>query len=65
MEVGDGQEVLGSALNPLLFSQELTLRTVAVSTGVIGDLKMTATVALIHMAAERSGPASLNGLHGP
>ena len=57
MEVLYGQEVLRSGFDPLLFSQELALWTVAVSTRVIGYLKMRAAVALIHMSAKRSSPA--------
>ncbi len=65
MEVRDGKEVLGSVLDPLVFSQGLTLWTVAVPAGVIGYLPMAAPVALIHMAAKGSGSAYLNGMHGP
>jgi len=63
MEVGNGQEILGPALNPLLFSQKLALWAMAVSAGVIGDLTMTAMVALVHMTAKGSCPADLNSMH--
>lgn len=65
MKIGDGQEVLRSGLDPLLFSQELALWAVAVSAGVVRYLKMLTTVALIHMAAKGRSPADFNGMHGP
>jgi hypothetical protein len=36
-----------------------------VAAGVIGYSQMTAVVALIDMASQKSRSATLNGLHGP
>lgn len=63
MEVRYGQQVLSSVLYPPVFSQELALGTVAVSAGVIRYPQMAAAVALIHMAAQGSSSAYLNGMH--
>src|SRR5262245_36125002 len=52
-------------LQPALLVQALTLRAVPVATGVVSDLLRPALFTLVHMPAQSSGTADLNGPHGP
>jgi hypothetical protein len=64
MKVRDREEVFTTGFDPLLFPEELAFRAMSVPTGVIGYHQMTAVVALIDMASQKSSPTSFNGLHG-
>ena len=48
---------------PALGGTGLALRTMAVATGVVGDLNLSAIFTAQHVAAERSTAALLNGAH--
>ena len=61
--VGDRQE-FGFALGqPLLRRRALTLRAVAVATGIVGDAFVRAVLAALDVAAQRRGPAGLDRRH--
>jgi hypothetical protein len=59
-----GEKILVSRFDPALFSEELAFGTMPVSAGVVGYTEMSAVVALIHMTAQISAPAHLDGAHG-
>ncbi len=58
--IGNRQLALGE---PLPRRRSLTLRAVAVATGIVGDARMGAVLAALDMAAERRGPAGLDRRH--
>ncbi len=63
MIIGDRQE-FGLALGqPLSGGCPLTLRAVAVATGVVGDARVGAILAALDVSAERRGPAALDRRH--
>src|SRR5215470_15159789 len=51
-------------LEPLGTVQRLTLRTVAIAAGVVGDTFLLALIALFDVAAQRSRAAKFNGPQG-
>ena len=66
MEICDGQKVLYSCFDPLLFLQGLTFGAVPVAARVVGCFHVAAIlrVALIPMAAKGRGSACLDCSHG-
>jgi hypothetical protein len=59
-------EDLGLALlDPLRPREGLALRAVAIAAGVVPDARVLAAVTLLHVAAERGGPALLDRPHHP
>ena len=64
MEVLDGEELLPSCLDPLLFLEELALRAVPVPAGVVGYLEVAALLALVDVSSQCGGPADLDSVHG-
>jgi len=63
VEVRHRQQVGTAIGDPLGARQALALRAVPVATAVIGDADEAAVTALLDMAAERCGPADLDGGH--
>jgi len=64
VEVMGGKEPFEPLLDPLDLAQSLALGTVAVAAGVVGDVKVAASVlAHIHMPTESLGSTLLDGLH--
>ena len=59
------EELTLARVEPALAGLRLTLRTVAIATGVVGDGPMPAGAAAIDMPAERGGPTARDGAqHG-
>jgi hypothetical protein len=52
-----------ACFQPALGGTGLTLRTVAVATGVVGDLDLRAAFTAEHVTTERGTAAALNGRH--
>jgi hypothetical protein len=65
MEVLHREKIRLSGLNPAGFVKALTLGTMAIPAGVVGNLLVTTFVALPEMAAERGGATSGDGLDDP
>jgi len=63
MEIGHGQEFGLAVGQPLLGSSGLTLRTVPVAAGVVGDAQVSAGLAAFDMAAQRRRSAALDRRH--
>jgi hypothetical protein len=63
VEVLDWKQLGLSRRQPLSTRQPLALRTMAIATGVIGDARCTAIVALLDMPAERRRPTRRDGTH--
>jgi len=63
MEIGNRQEIGDACVDPLLASSPLTLRTVAITAGIIGDARLAAVIAGIDMAAKPGCPASFYRSH--
>lgn len=61
MEVSDLQQVRLLGLNPAFLGQGLTLGTVAVAAGIVGDMRMPTMVALLYMSPQGGGAAVLDG----
>ena len=64
MEVLDGEKLFPPGLDPLLFFQELTLRTVPVPARVVGYLDMAALLALVDVSPHICRSADFDGMHG-
>ena len=65
VEVRAIEDVGLAPFNPLRSRQRLALRAVAIAAGVVPDAHVLAAVTLLHVAAERGGPALLNRTHHP
>ena len=65
MEIGHGQEFGLARGEPSRAGGPLTLRTMPVATGVVGDPRRAAIVAGLDMAAERRGATGLDRAHHP
>ncbi len=63
VEVRHGQQVGLAVAEPLRAGERLTLRTVPVTAGVIGDALMTAGVALFDVATQHCGTTLLDRTH--
>src|ERR1700730_4132902 len=63
MEVRHRKEVSLARGEPFLGGGALTLRTMAITTAVVGDDRVGAALAARHMAAERRRAAALDGAH--
>lgn len=63
VEIGDRQQVGLTRGEPLGSGWPLTLRTVPIATGIIGDPRHAAVVASLQVAAERLGPARHDRAH--
>jgi len=63
MVVIHGQQIIHTRIEPAFCDTTLTLRTVAVPAGVIGDLYLAAVPATQHMASQAGRSAALNGRH--
>src|ERR1700730_9791192 len=63
MEVRHRKEVSLARGEPFLGGGALTLRTMAITTAVVGDDRVGAALAARHMAAERRRAAALDGRH--
>src|SRR5712691_399561 len=61
MDVTRWEKLLATRCEPAIASSCLTLRAVAISTGVVGDGAMSAAGAFIEMSAERGGTTPRNG----
>jgi hypothetical protein len=61
MEIAGVEEFAFPCRQPALAGLRLTLRAVAISTGVVGDGLITTTRATIAMPAQRGGTAALDG----
>jgi len=61
MDVLRRKKFPATLFQPTFASSCLTLRAVAISTGVVGDGAMSAARALIEMSAERGGATPRNG----
>jgi len=64
MKIARREQFLFPGLKPSLFVQTLAFGTVTVAAGVIGDPQQTTMIAFIHMPAQFSSTADLNGMHG-
>ena len=64
MEIGDIQKMLPLLLDPLLFCNRLTFRTVTIPAGIVGDPRMTAVVTGVYVCAQNCRPAVNNTLCG-
>lgn len=66
VEVGNGQQLPGPGLDPLLLVEGLALGAVPISAGIVEVDLAIAGIAAKQMPAERSGPTELDGSHdGP
>ena len=65
VEVGDGQHLSLPLLEPAGARQRTTFRAMPIAAGIVADEVFAAMAALIDMAAERGGPADLDGAHHP
>lgn len=63
MEIGNRQKLGLMPLQPLSFSERLTLRAVTVAARVVADPAMATVVALIDVAAENGRSTHLDGMH--
>lgn len=63
MEVLDGEQFGLACRDPAGAGRALALRTMAIATGVIGDLLLAAVVALVEMTTSGGGAALLNVTH--
>ena len=63
VEIGNRQQVGFSRGEPRGSGWPLTLRTVPIAAGIIGDACRAAVVASLHVAAERLGPARHDRAH--
>jgi hypothetical protein len=63
MEVFNGKEVGLAIFQPLRTDQGLAFRAVPVAATVVGNALMSAVVALLNMAAESGGAATLDRAH--
>ena len=63
MEIADVKEILLLFLNPLFFSESLTLGTVTVTAGIVGNLGKAATAADVNVSAEFGGTAFGESIH--
>jgi hypothetical protein len=63
MEIRHRQQVGPTVGKPLGARQTLALRAVPVTAAVVGDAHHAAVIALLDMATERCGAASLDGGH--
>src|SRR5580693_4619991 len=63
MEVRHRKEISLARGEPFLGGGALTLRTMAITTAVVGDDRVGAALAARHMAAERRRAAALDGRH--
>ena len=61
VEVFHRQQVLSPCLHPVARRRPLTLRTVPVLAGVVGNVMVATLGTARHMPAERLGPAGLDG----
>jgi hypothetical protein len=52
VEVLDGEKIRGTRLHPLGSGCRLAFRTVAVTTGVVGDLAMATTIAFSNVTSK-------------
>jgi hypothetical protein len=60
MEIRHRQQIGLAGSEPLIARRSLTLGTMPVATGVIGDAGMRAVLASLDMAAQCSSPAELD-----
>ena len=65
MEVGNREQIGPSSREPPLFRQCLTLRAMAIATGVVGDPYGAAPVTRLPMPAECGGAAGLDRVKRP
>ena len=63
MEVFNGKEVCLAIFQPLRTDQGLAFRAVPIAATVVGNALMAAVVALLNMAAESNGAATLDRAH--
>ena len=63
MEVFNGKEVGLAIFQPLRTDQRLAFRAVPIAATVVGNALMAATIALLNMAAESGGAATLDRTH--
>lgn len=63
VEIGHGKEFGLPLGKPLRACRALTLRTVPIATGVVGDARRTAVVALLDVATEHRRPTRHDGAH--
>ena len=63
MEIGNGQQFGLAVGQPRLGSDGLTLRTVPIAAGVVGDAQVRAGLAAFDMAAQRRRSAALDRRH--
>ena len=63
VEIGRGQQVRLSRRQPSLRRPPLTLGTMAVAAGIVGDARMSAILATFDVTAERRGTANLDRRH--
>ena len=63
MEIRNRQKLRAMVFEPLSFGKGLTLRAVAIAAGIVADPALSAAVALIDVAAQRSGSADFDGMH--
>jgi hypothetical protein len=61
MDVGCGEKLLATSLQPAVASPGLTLGAVPIPTRVVRDGTMSTASAFIQMTAERGGTTTLNG----
>ena len=64
VEIGNRQQVGAPRREPPLGGERLTLRTMPIATGVVGDPNGAAAVTRLLMAAERGGAADRDGPQG-
>src|SRR5215208_2213698 len=65
VEVRHRQQLLAAPLQPALLVQALALRAVPVAAGVVEDLRRTALITLVEVAAQSGGATVLDGPHRP
>jgi hypothetical protein len=63
MEIAAGKQLGFAIIEPSLLGHTLTLGTMSVSAGVIGDTLKSAFIALLNMTAEGSGSAGFDTMH--
>src|SRR5215470_13398907 len=61
MDVGGGEKLLATSLQPAVASRRLTLGAVPIPARVVGDGAMSAASAFIQMTAELGGTTASNG----
>src|SRR4051812_34414091 len=63
MEIVDRKQIRAACFAPVSTGEGLTLRAVSIAAGVVGNVLMLTTVALLHMPAQRGRAAALESTH--